>query len=322
MAALGGNDGSGALGIQLNNGDGMTIGMVMDWLENRLETITSEEDDVEVQGATGTGGGGGGVVREEDEPKVTKRERARERNGPAAKRTSPRVGRDMGPPPARTTSSQATTTAGTVIPPQLSAQQLQFPRSARTLSSSPPLSSLVTPRPTNGQPSATRSRTKHRNSAQASSSSFTFNAPLPTSTINPFERDFGSQHLSLSMDQSTDGATTTANENDRPLIMPELPQSLLGTKRRHSSIVSEIPDPSTHGTTTPGGPSSTASRERNGGQTSGGSSKRRNRGNGASASAGAGAGRVLGESQDANAMDVEEGSTTGGEPARKKVARR
>ncbi|KAG8873493.1 hypothetical protein FRB98_008923 [Tulasnella sp. 332] len=164
----------------------------------------------------------------------------------------------------------------------------------------------------------------HRNSVQASStsaSSFTFNVPLPTSTVNPFERDFGSQHLSLSMDQTTDGTTTATgvNENDCPLIMPELPQSLLGTKRRHSTVVSEIPDPSTYGSTTPGGPSSATSRDRNGQANGGGSSKRRNKGNG---SASSGASRVLGESQDANAMDVEEGSTTSGEPARKKVARR
>ncbi|KAG8847953.1 hypothetical protein FRB96_001355 [Tulasnella sp. 330] len=319
MAALGGNDGSGALGIQLNNGDGMTIGMVMDWLENRLDTITSEEEDGEGQFATGTGGGGG-AVREEDEPKVSRREKARERNGPAARRTSPRAGRDMGPPPPRTSSSQQATN---IIIPTPSPAQL--PRSARTLSSSPPSTTLVTPRSTIGQqPSTTRSRTKHRNSVQASStsaSSFTFNVPLPTSTVNPFERDFGSQHLSLSMDQTTDGTTTATgvNENDCPLIMPELPQSLLGTKRRHSTVVSEIPDPSTYGSTTPGGPSSATSRDRNGQANGGGSSKRRNKGNG---SASSGASRVLGESQDANAMDVEEGSTTSGEPARKKVARR
>ncbi|KAG9030522.1 hypothetical protein FRB95_003851 [Tulasnella sp. JGI-2019a] len=307
MAALGGNDGSGALGIQLNNGDGMTIGMVMDWLENRLETITSEDDDVEAQGT-----GVGGVVREDEVPKM---EKTRERNVPATKRTSPRVAREMPPPPSRILSQ--VNTAATAVPPT---QQPHVLRSARMLSSSPPSLPTANPRPpTAATPSTTRSRTKaerHRNSAQGSlSSTFTFNAPLPPSAVNPFERDFGSQHLSLSMDQCTDGTTPTsaaANENDYPLIMPELPQTI-GSKRRHSTIISEISDQSTFSGN--GGPSPTSGR--NGGQASSGSNKKRNRG-GPSA---LGAGRVLNESQDANAMDVEETSASG-EPARKKVSRR
>jgi len=285
MAELGGLDGSGALGINLNNGGGgMDVGRVMDYLESRLETIADDSDDGETPVAGASSGHGG-----RDEEEARRKGKVPERAAPI-RRTSPRLAREMPPPaPLRTAPSQQPSSSSAA-----QQQHLHVPRSSRTFSSSPPQA-----HPADRTPS-TRSRTKAdkqlRNSTQGSS--FTFNAPLPPNGVNPFERDFGSHHL-LPIDH-TDGPECSR-------IMPELPPQSL--KRRHSNIVSEIT--SSSGTTgngglhASGGPSSASGR--NGGQGSG-SARKRNRGSGVA--------RVSVESPEA--MDLDEN----GEPARKKLARR
>jgi len=250
----------------------------MDWLENRLETITSEEEESEIQGTSGAGGGNG---REEEVARTARREKANitERVGPTKRTSPPKAVKEVGTT-ARTTAAQ----------PQSTTQpQVQAPRSSttRTSSSSPP-SSTAYPKPS----SQTRSRTKGDKHLR-NASSFVFNAPLPTATVNPFDHDFGSQHL---MDHS-DGPL------DHSFVVPEIPQPLVGSKRRHSAMA---PEPVPGSVNSVSGPSSSG---RNAGQASA-PGKRRLRGGGSS-------GRVTVESLDA--MDTEELAV---EPARKKVARR
>lgn len=243
---MGGHDGSGALGIQLG-GDGMTIGMVMDWLENRLEMVEGEEDE-------------GGETQTQTQPTTQPRaedrkEKTRERG---ARRTSPKA--QPAPPPPSTT-----TRATPIPPPQLTNTTQPRPSSSRTLSSSPPPIKQHQP---------TRSRTKRN--APSSSSGFTFRAPLPVTTINPFEHDFGTQHLEpFSPSEAAQSQQQTGDENDFPSILSSEPTTSIGSKRRHSSIISESPASMSNNALNV---ASTSSAGRSGGQTP----KRRGRGAGPS----------------------------------------
>ncbi|KAG8906506.1 hypothetical protein FRB99_006726 [Tulasnella sp. 403] len=275
MAELGGHDGSGALGLNLNfdvDGDGMTIGRVMDWVENRLETIRSEEEE-------GEGGG------DEEEDKA----RSAKKKAPIASTVAsrPKV-TSAAPPVTRPTEPQATAPASVSLSGNATNHQPQPP----SFSPAPPQTRVQSG-------ALTRSRSKPEKVPRL---------PLGLSSANGPPTLTGS---STSRPDSA-GIFSPGVEVDFPSFASEPPAPLLGTKRRHAAIVSELvpsPSASANGTVSAGSgsPTNSARQVINHGS---GPARRRTRGNGSNATRPA-------VTVDADIMEVEEQ-----EPARKRVARR
>lgn len=302
MTELGGNDGSGALGLNLNfdvDGKGMTIGRVMDWVEGRLDMITGEDEEEQ-------GGNAGGGTQDDEDQKPAKPKAATE----TAKRMQPTrskqpqsgvVAQDgvvqVPPAPSSTTSAQATVAAPfgrssppapppadayrqpTTIPPSSS------PASVRT---SYPLSQGALTR-SRSRASVSEKQTRRLVTSQQQeplTSDFTFAMPLPHNASPASGPAF---HSDFNLGTANSDVTSA----------PPSAQSVLGTKRRHASMVSEIHN-------TQAGPNSATSAS----PTSPGGRRRRGPSN--ASSGGASRSMVM----NGDAMDVED------EPARKRVARR
>ncbi|KAG9008424.1 hypothetical protein FRB90_008888, partial [Tulasnella sp. 427] len=201
MAELGGNDGSGALGLNLNfdvDGNGMTIGRVMDWVEGRLEMITSEEE--EEQGAN-TGGG----TQDDEEQKSAKTKAAVEtakrmlaaRNRQTQSSGVVQESAIQAPPSTGTQATTTTTTAHhdrssplatdtyrqptTTIPPSSS------PASVRTSSYPAPQGALTRSRSSRASLSEKQIRrlAPPPGSQDPLTSDFTFAMPLPSPASGP-----------------------------------------------------------------------------------------------------------------------------------------
>ncbi len=229
MPELGGPDGSGALGLELNNfgvdGDGMTIGRVMDWIENRLETIRSEEDDCDV---------------DEDD----KRGKARpEEKKPA---TSAR--------PTRTATKSSLASSDTdsgdqvrplVVPPLPTAT----PSVVRITSSQ----RIVSPRYTS--PSLTKSEASQ--APQTGSTGSRSRAKVERQLRQSLMAPSPSPSFPLSTDSAQHTPTPNLHNNlpssgfEFNPVYPENTQAILGSKRRHATMVSEITNtPITNASTT------------------------------------------------------------------------
>ncbi|KAG8962335.1 hypothetical protein FRC03_004343 [Tulasnella sp. 419] len=276
-----GHDGTGALGLDLNiqvDGGGMTIGRVMDWVEARMEAIRSddEDDDEEQQRAKST------TTTTNSRPPVIVQPVSTTRPT-----SVPSTAVDA-------TAHQSTTTLiDTEEHPRATS-----PRPQRSVTVQSPLPSSPPSIPPPPQPPfLTRSRSKSRQALGKERETgativpphapFTFTAPIPT-TFEPHN--------------STDNEDSDSTFH---LSVPSfsLGDPIVGSKRRHSTMVSEI------------APSQGSSRINghsgfHGVSSASSSSRRRTRGNTSSANS-----RNV-NMTDAEAMEVEE------EPARKRVARR
>ncbi|KAG8896566.1 hypothetical protein FRC01_011724 [Tulasnella sp. 417] len=312
MTELGGNDGSGALGLNLNfdvDGKGMTIGRVMDWVEGRLEMITTSEEDSEEQSGGSGGGGGAGNAEEEQRPPVAAK--AKQQAKETSKRMSSRtksggIAQEVQSLPlsaqATTTTTISAATAAPSSPPP--ADAYRHPTTIPPASSSP--ASVRTSSYPSSQGALTRSRSRVSEKQQVRrfapsqqqeplGSDFTFAMPLFFSSRDASSTTSATANLRGSeFDLGNGNSDVTSAVAAAPLTST---QSVLGSKRRHAAMVSEI-------TNTQAGANSAAATS----PTSPGSRRRR------SFASSGGASRSMVVNTDD--MDVEE------EPARKRVARR
>lgn len=325
MTELGGNDGSGALGLNLNfdvDGKGMTIGRVMDWVEGRLEMITSEEE----EDPSGAAGGVGGAAQDEEEqrPAAAKAKPAKE---PAKRMSSARTKQQaqsggeavvVQPPPQATTTVAAPAFDRSSPPPP--PQQLDAYRHPTT--TIPPSSSPASVR-TSYHPTSQGALTRSRSRASVSEKQirrFASAAVPPPAATQPQQQDPLTSDFTFAMpllhhhhsDSSAASAAAAGHaaalrssdffdlgnvsgNSDVTSAAPTSTQSVLGSKRRHAAMVSEI-------TNTQAGANSAAATS----PTSPGGRRRRISTTGASRS------MVM----NGDDMDIED------EPARKRVARR
>ncbi|KAG8899693.1 hypothetical protein FRC00_001087 [Tulasnella sp. 408] len=324
MTELGGNDGSGALGLNLNfdvDGKGMTIGRVMDWVEGRLEMITSEEEE------DPSGNAGGPAQDEEEQRPAAKAKPAKET---AKRMSSARTKQAQSgglaqeaavvvqppPPPAQaTTTTVATAPAFDRSSPPPSLDAYRHPTAI------PPSSSPASVR-TSSYPSSQGALTRSRSRASVSEKqirrfaapALAAPAPAQPQQQDPLTSDFTfamphshHHHSDLSAVASTGHAAAlrssdffdlgniSGNSDVTSAALPTSTQSVLGSKRRHAAMVSEI-------TNTQAGANSAAATS----PTSPGGRRRRISTTGASRS-------LVMNGDD---MDIED------EPARKRVARR
>ncbi|KAG8956091.1 hypothetical protein FRC00_005100 [Tulasnella sp. 408] len=315
MTELGGNDGSGALGLNLNfdvDGKGMTIGRVMDWVEGRLEMITSEEEE------DPSGNAGGPAQDEEEQRPAAKAKPAKET---AKRMSSARTKQAQSgglaqeavvvqppPPPAQATTTVTTAPAFDRSSPPPSLDAYRHPTAI------PPSSSPASVR-TSSYPSSQGALTRSRSRASVSEKQIRRFAAPPTASSqsqqqDPLTSDFTfamphSHHNDLSAASAAGHAAAlrssdffdlgNVGNSDVTSAAPTSTQSVLGSKRRHAAMVSEI-------TNTQAGANSAAATS----PTSPGGRRRRISTTGASRS-------LVMNGDD---MDIED------EPARKRVARR
>ncbi|KAG9046677.1 hypothetical protein FS837_003879 [Tulasnella sp. UAMH 9824] len=307
MTELGGNDGSGALGLNLNfdvDGKGMTIGRVMDWVEGRLEMITSEEEEDPSGNAAGVG------AQDEEDQRLPRAKPAKE---PAKRMSSARTKQPQSgggaqqeavvvqpPPPA-----QATTT---VASDRSSPSPLDAYRHPTAI---PPSSSPASVR--TSYPSSQGALTRSRSRASVSEKQIRrFAAPPPSASAQSQQQDPLTSDFTFAMPLPHNASSASAGaaalrssdffdlgnvngNSDVTSAAPTSTQSVLGSKRRHAAMVSEI-------TNTQAGANSAAATS----PTSPGGRRRRISTTGASRS------MVM----NGDDMDIED------EPARKRVARR